>query len=83
MTQQVMAYKCQWCNMVSLTRSSVVRHEKKSCRMHKSCQLCKHYSEEWEDDGSGLLAAKEMWCGVIDDRIFDKVTDCPTFEDKP
>jgi hypothetical protein len=34
------AYKCDFCNMVSIYKSSVLRHEKMYCRKNPDRQFC-------------------------------------------
>jgi hypothetical protein len=38
--KEINAYGCEYCHMVSRIKSSVVRHEKKSCRKNPNRKTC-------------------------------------------
>lgn len=91
MPLSVQAYKCNWCNMTSVHKASVVRHEKRSCPKHKACKICKFYEEEEEtvynpyhggDPGSTDWEEVIMWCKTYDKRLEHKVSNCPKFKAK-
>ena len=50
--QEVTAYKCDHCAMVSMYKGHVLRHEKVNCRKspdRQACVLCLHFENDFED----------------------------------
>lgn len=78
--------------MTSLTRSSVARHERKSCKMNplrRSCWTCRHSRREWVSEdgyGYGLFAVNgyNSWvCDAIEEfQETQSATDCKCWERK-
>ncbi len=86
MPVKVTAWKCEFCNMTSVYKGNVTRHEKTTCPKNDSCQLCANYSEEFEtvynpfhggDPGPTDYEVPGMFCD--DDEIHEKQSNCPRF----
>ena len=57
---EVMAFKCSYCSMTSLTKGTVVRHEKRSCRKNparKTCFTCAEWCNDWGEDYGCTIGA--------------------------
>ena len=46
MPERAEVWKCSYCNMVSVYKRNVLRHERDSCKNHRSCYVCKHFRED-------------------------------------
>lgn len=72
---KVKAYKCQWCNRVSRTKSGIIQHEKR-CHSNpefKCCENCVHAfikRMEAKDDVFGIMYAEAPYCAYHDTEIF-------------
>lgn len=71
--EKISAYGCSSCAMTSRYSSSVLRHERDSCRKNparKTCLTCSHYFNEGEDDNGMQEPYKQTWlmagCGNDD-----------------
>ena len=98
MPKLIEAYGCDYCAMTSLTKSSVVRHEKKSCRgniQRKTCRNCKHYYLDSEtvydphhggNPGSTDYERAVHWCEAqekeIEDFGLNQNNNCHLFKNK-
>lgn len=83
------AWKCSYCNMTSMSKSSVLRHERKSCSRHRACGVCRFFVETTEtvynpnhggDPGSTDYEMQVWWCDSTDAEIPHKVCNCEKFE---
>lgn len=85
MVEKVSAYKCKDCNMVSLHKPSVERHEKHYCRQsktRKACGMCVHFEV---NDGAMPELTGEPWseCSLLGDVRFyhspNETVECDEF----
>ena len=79
MPELTAAWKCSYCNRTSMSRSSILRHEKKYCAKNRSCQLCEKFTRERETDDFGL----EGWayyCGYDELEVLQN--NCERFKPK-
>jgi len=72
--QELMAYGCDHCGMTSRHRSSVLRHEKSTCKKNpnrKACITCVHFFNDGMDDNGMDEPYKETWlmAGCDNDNI--------------
>ncbi len=83
------AWKCQYCNMVSLTKANVTRHEKMNCQKNKACEICDHFWTDYVDDGIDEIDGGGNWIEwycLVDsndgEKLDDKKRNCPKFKVK-
>ena len=79
----IQAYKCDYCNMCSVHKSSVVRHEKQWCRSHNHCNVCQHYREDFKtvdvQPHPNSIEKKVMWCQAKNINLLEKIKGCDEF----
>ncbi len=87
----VTAYKCSSCNMTSVYKSSVIRHEKRCYQApaNKACQTCNYFSEDlatvYNRHHNGMPGSTDydylsMWCNspTINKELHSKRVNCPS-----
>lgn len=77
MPKQVTAWQCEYCHMVSLSKVSVLRHERNSCKRNRACAICAHFGPKNNYLGSDF---EPDYCLKHDKSLNKRKSNCPDFE---
>jgi hypothetical protein len=90
MPHQAQAVQCDFCNMTSLRKDTVVRHEQKYCPKNprrKTCNTCKHFEGIYNNKITPLeaeilgCAGAPYYCNAMQVGLLTRLQDCSEWEE--